>query len=84
MATLVGRLNTSTPRISAVQKTTVLGQPSNVVTLKNTLKDQIELSQIVDIVEGTPSGGETLVYDATLDKYVVTNYTPTSLDGGGF
>lgn len=84
MATLVGRLNSSTPRVTAVQKTTVLGQPSNVVTLKNTLKDQIELSQILDVVEGTPSGGETLVYDAVLDKYVVTNYTPTSLDGGGF
>lgn len=52
------------------------------LTLKNTLKDEISLDQLVNVVEGTPTDGDTLVYNSTLNKYEVKSIT--GLDGGVF
>lgn len=44
------------------------------------------LDQLQDVVEGTPSDGDVLVYRASDDKYVVQplNISNSSLDGGSF
>lgn len=82
-ANLVGRLNT-TQSLSATARTTVLGQPQNIVSLKNQLRDSISFAQISDVVEGSPVDGMIPVYDAETDKYIVQEFAPASLDGGGF
>jgi len=82
-ANLVGRLNTSGQALSAT-RTTVIGTPQNVVSLKNQLRDSISFAQISDVVEGSPVDGAIPVYDAETDKYIVQEFAPASLDGGGF
>lgn len=44
------------------------------------------LDQLLDVVEGTPSDGDVLVYRASDDKYVVqqVNISNSTLDGGSF
>lgn len=64
----------------------VSGQP---ITVKSSARNISQLKDISDIVEGTPSNGDTLVYNSTLDKYEVrqlssNNITITALDGGTF
>lgn len=44
------------------------------------------LDQLNDVIEGTPSDGDVLVYRASDDKYVVQplNISNSRLDGGSF
>lgn len=71
------------------QPGTILTQQST-LTLKNTLKDQIAVKELVNVIEGTPGEGDTLVYNSILNKYEVKPITITAntvisgLDGGTF
>lgn len=70
------------------QQGQILTQPTT-LTLKNTLKDNITLNELVNVVETSPSEGDTLVYNSTLNKYEVKPITISSsniteLDGGTF
>lgn len=63
--------------------------PTQPITLKATARTINNLKDLTDVVEGTPSSGMTLVYNAATDKYEVktlssNNITITALDGGTF
>jgi hypothetical protein len=75
------KLNLSNTRISTT--------PTQPVTLKSQQKTISTINELTDVVETTPESGQTLVYDATIDKYIVKKLTTsdldlTSLDGGTF
>jgi hypothetical protein len=66
----------------------VLKQGST-ITLKNTVKDKLALREIADVIQGTPSNGDVVVYNSSLDKYEVKPidvglFTISNLDGGTF
>jgi len=70
------------------QSSAVVTQQST-LTLKNTLKDQIALKELVNVIEGTPASGDTLIYNAELQKYEVKPISANTinlsgLDGGTF
>jgi hypothetical protein len=76
--------------IKAVVRQTgsILTQQST-LTLKNTLKDEIALREIINVIEGSPNNGDTLVYNSILNKYEVKPVSIsanniTGLDGGTF
>jgi hypothetical protein len=76
--------------IKAVVRQTgsILTQQST-LTLKNTLKDEIALREITNVIEGSPNNGDTLVYNSILNKYEVKPVSIsanniTGLDGGTF
>lgn len=52
------------------------------LTLKNTIKDEINLREISNVIEGTPSDGDVLTFNSDLNKYEVRPIT--GLDGGTF
>lgn len=63
--------------------------PTQPITLKATARTINNLKDLSDVIEGTPSTGMTLVYNAATDKYEVTtlssnNITISGLDGGIF
>lgn len=75
------KLNLSNTRISTT--------PTQPVTLKSQIKTISTINELTDVVETAPETGQTLVYDATVDKYIVKKLTTadldlTSLDGGTF
>lgn len=75
------KLNLSNTRISTT--------PTQPVTLKSQQKTISTINELTDVVETAPESGQTLVYDATVDKYIVKKLTTadldlTSLDGGTF
>jgi len=77
--------------IKAVVRQTsgILTQPKT-LTLKNTLKDELLLKELSNVIEGSPGEGDTLVYNSTLNKYEVKpititgNTIITEIDGGTF
>ena len=77
-----------TTNIKAVvkQNNQLLTQQST-LTLKNTLKDQITIRELANVVEGSPQNGDVLTYNSVLNKYEVKPVTTISisgLDGGTF
>ena len=76
------KLNLSNTRISTT--------PTQPVTLKSQQKTISTINELTDVLEaGELETGQTLVYDATVDKYIVKKLTTadldlTSLDGGTF
>jgi len=69
--------------------TKITTTPAQPVTLKSQFKTISTLNELTDVVETAPESGQTLVYDATVDKYIVKKLTTadldlTSLDGGTF
>ena len=59
------------------------------ITLKSQARTVNYLEDMIDVVEGTPQDGFTLVYNSATDKYVVQQLSSsqiniTSLDGGTF
>ena len=70
------------------QEGQILTQPTT-LTLKNTLKDEITLKELVNVIESSPSEGDTLVYNSTLNKYevkplAISSSNISELDGGTF
>lgn len=63
------------------QSGSILSQPKT-LTLKNTLKDDLTLKELSNVVEGTPSDGDTIVYNSILNKYEVKPIT--EINGGTF
>jgi hypothetical protein len=63
------------------QSGSVLSQQKT-LTLKNTLKDEITLKELKNVVEGVPNDGDTLVYNSILNKYEVKPIT--EINGGTF
>jgi len=67
-----------------------LSTPSNQpITLKSQARTANYIEDMLDVVEGTPQDGFTLVYNSATDKYVVQQLSSsqiniTSLDGGTF
>jgi len=74
--------------ITADIKTPFSGVSGSPVTLKNNLAsvNQNYIHNLLDVVEGNPADGDTLVYNATTDKYEVKQITVivSSIDGGSF
>jgi len=63
--------------------------PTQPITLKATARTINTLKDIADVVEGTPTDGMTLVYNASTDKYEVKtlssdNITLGAINGGTF
>lgn len=80
----------ATVRVSLANNRLTTATTNNIIT---TLKGQsvsiTQLANLLDVVEGTPQDGYTLVYDAAQDKYVIQRLTSnniniSSLDGGSF
>ena len=73
-----------------VRQSGAISTQQKTLTLKNTLKDAILLRELANVIEGTPSNGDTLVYNADLNKYEVKPLTITSntviseINGGTF
>lgn len=63
------------------QSGAVLSQPKT-LTLKNTLKEDLTLKELTNVVEGAPNDGDTLVYNSILNKYEVKPIT--EINGGTF
>jgi len=66
-----------------------VGAPSTVTTLKSQFATVDAISEMKDVIEGSPQDGYTLVYDSALNKYVVQQLTNqdinlASVDGGTF
>jgi len=87
---LTARVSNNVTNIKAT--VTGAGQIStqaSTLTLKNTLKDEIAVRELANVIEGSPTNGDTIVYNSTLNKYEVKPITITSsniteLDGGTF
>jgi hypothetical protein len=60
--------------------------PVSLVTMPGGLGAATRFDHLADVVEGTPSTGDIVVYNASTDKYEVKNISNTSieLDGGTF
>ena len=63
--------------------------PTQPVTLKATARTINTIKDIADVVEGAPTTGMTLVYNASTDKYEVKTLSTadiivSSIDGGTF
>lgn len=83
--------NTNITNIKAsVSAVGAISTQASTLTLKNTLKDQIALRELTNVIEGTPYEGDTLVYNSTLNKYEIKPITVSAnnltgvLDGGTF
>lgn len=88
--TLTARIRSNITNIKAsVANNGVVSTQATSLTLKNTLKDEISLRELTNVVEGSPVNGDTLVYNSVLNKYEVKPLTVsanniTGLDGGTF
>lgn len=63
--------------------------PTQPITLKASARTINNLKDLTDVVEGAPSTGMTLVYNASTDKYEVKTLSTSdinvgSIDGGTF
>jgi hypothetical protein len=67
-----------------------ISSQTQTLTLKNTLKDQITVRELANVIEGSPTDGDILIYNSVLNKYEVkpitinANTNITDIDGGTF
>lgn len=55
---------------------------NSITTLKSQFASISTLAQLGDVIIGSPQDGDLLVYDSSLDKYVIQQIE--SIDGGSF
>ena len=75
--------------IAVIKRKSVMQSDTNPpVVLKNNIPgiNQNYLHNLLDVVESNPKEGDTLVYNATTDKYEVkpVNVSVADIDGGTF
>ena len=71
-----------------VNNTTGSIQTTTPVTIQTNISSTNRLDSLADVVELSPQSGDTLVYDSSTDRYVVTKLSlqnvTGNLDGGTF
>ena len=71
---LSNNINVSVPRASITN--------NSITTLKSQFNNVDTLAELGDVIIGTPQDGDTLVYDSSLNKYVIQQLE--FIDGGSF
>ena len=71
---LSNTVNVSVPRASITN--------NSITTLKSQFASIDTLAELGDVITGSPQDGDLLVYDSSLNKYVVQQLE--SIDGGSF
>lgn len=75
---------------AVVTQSGAVSTQASTLTLKNTVKDEITLRELTNVVESSPNNGDTLVYNAELNKYevkpivITANTVVEKLNGGTF
>lgn len=76
------------PTIGVKLNNTGVIQATTPVTIQTNLSASNRLDGLADVVEQSPQNGDTLVYDSSTDRYVVTRLSfenvAGDLDGGTF
>jgi len=75
--------------VGATDRRTLATTNTQPVTLKSQARTINQMADIADVLEVTPTDGDTLVYNSVTDKYEVkklnaSDITIDSLDGGTF
>lgn len=88
---ILAKLRSNITNIKAsVANNGAVSTQATTLTLKNTLKDEITIRELSNVIEGTPGEGDTIVYNSTLNKYevkpitITANTIITEIDGGTF
>lgn len=76
------------PTIGVILNNTGTIQSTTPVTIQTNLSSSNRLDGLADVVEQSPQSGDTLVYDSSTDRYIVTRLSLDNvvgdLDGGTF